>query len=349
MVGPSHGPPTFGDPHTPNLGLLHGRRRPQDVEWDTAGTPARMGGQMLHIKLFGATSVTMDGETGGDTVALNLGGVKPRQILEVLALAAGNRVPKERLADLLWDGAPPPCYLGTLESYVCVLRRGLGLTSGRRSALATVMRGYVLDPGAVSVDLLDFRRLVRLAGAQETGPTQTLEVLQQALALVGGPLLADEAYGSWAVAERETFTRELVTASCMAATCAIAVGAHEVAVSAARRAIATDMLAEQAWCLLMRAQRAAGRPTDALRTYLELRGHLAAELGSDPSVESRNLYVDILRDVDADADRRGGTHDPREEVQLLMHLLRQVVATIPGWHEPRDDRTLALVAARLDA
>ena len=53
----------------------------------------------------------------GHRVSRTLGGVKPRQILAILALAAGRPVSKEHLADLLWDGEPPKGYRGTLESY----------------------------------------------------------------------------------------------------------------------------------------------------------------------------------------------------------------------------------------
>lgn len=299
---------------------------------------------MLEIKLFGPTSVTSQ---DGTIFTADLGAVKPRQILEILALSPGSRVPKEHLADLLWDGHPPRCYLGTLESYVCVLRRSLGPARGRGSPLATVMRGYVLDPTAVSVDLLDFRRLVRVADVHGTDPAVALGLLEQALALVDGQLLADETYGTWAVTERETFRRELVTAASLAATHAFTIGAHEVAVRTARQAIAADVLAEQAWCLLMRALRAAGRPTEALRTFFELRGHLATELGTDPSVESQDLYIEILRDDDGD--RRSGARDAREEVRVLMHLLRQAVASIPGMEQPRSNHALARVAADLVA
>ena len=58
---------------------------------------------MLEIRLFGATTAS----TAQGTVGVDLGGVKPRQILEILAVSAGAPVPKDHLADLLWDGRPP--------------------------------------------------------------------------------------------------------------------------------------------------------------------------------------------------------------------------------------------------
>ena len=98
---------------------------------------------MLQIRLFGPTVVLTDGD---NSQVSDLGGVKPRQILEILAANPGAPVTKDRLADLLWDGEPPKSYVGTLESYVCVLRRRLGLGPGRTSPLATTSNGYLLDP-----------------------------------------------------------------------------------------------------------------------------------------------------------------------------------------------------------
>ena len=96
----------------------------------------------------------------GHRVSRTLCGVKPRQILAILALAAGRPVSKEHLADLLWDGEPPKGYRGTLESYVCLVRRALRDASGRDDAIVTVTHGYLLDPAVVTVDLRAFRERV---------------------------------------------------------------------------------------------------------------------------------------------------------------------------------------------
>lgn len=302
---------------------------------------------MLDIRLFGETIVTTP---QGAVTSGSLGGAKPRQILEILALAAGTPVPKEYLADLLWDGHPPRSYLATLESYVCVLRKSLGLARGRDSALATTMRGYVLDPGAVRVDLTSFRADVRAARAAAT-PAAALERIEQALGRVTGELLAGDTYATWAAREREQFRPELVAAATYGATLALELGQHDAAVRMAGTAVGQDALAEAAWRLLMRALCAAGRTSEALRAYGELRDHVGTELGTEPSQESVDLYLQILR---GDQGARTTTTtaqlpDGREEVRALMNLLRQAVASIPGMEEPRGYRALARVAADLVA
>ncbi len=298
---------------------------------------------MWEIKLCGVTTVTTP---DGRVVSGELGGVKPRQILEILALSPGTPVPKEHLADLLWEGHPPPSYLGTLESYVCVLRKSLGLGRGRGSLLATVNRGYVLHPGEVRVDLARFRDVLRAAEAS-TGPGADLRQIDRAVALVGGELLADETYATWAIRERERFQRELVTLASLGAERALAQDQHELAVRLARTAVGSDVLAEGAWRMLMRSSYAAGRPAEALRAFSELRHHLAVELGADPCAETTDLYLEILRA--GDGTHPGETTDGREEVRILMGLLRQAVASIPGLEQPRGFRSLVQVAADLVA
>src|SRR4029077_14801535 len=92
----------------------------------------------IRIVLFGETTVI--DELGG---ARPIAGVKSTRILEMLALQQGQSLAKDVIADRLWDGAPPPSWVGTLESHISTLRRDIGST-GRRSAVATTAKGYVL-------------------------------------------------------------------------------------------------------------------------------------------------------------------------------------------------------------
>jgi DNA-binding SARP family transcriptional activator len=161
---------------------------------------------------------------------------------------------------------------------------------------------------------------------------------------VSGDLLASEAYAAWAVRERERFRTELVAACCRAASVALLAGQADRAIAAARSAVSADTLAEEAWRLLMRALWGAGRRAEALRAYAELREHLVAELGTEPSAATVGLFLEILSTHDASAAARP---DPREEVRLLLGLLRQAVAAVPGVQEPGSDHALARVAAEL--
>jgi hypothetical protein len=82
-----------------------------------------------------------------------------------------------------------------------------------------------------------------------------------------------------------------------------------------------------------------------LRAYFEVRNLLAADLGADPSRETTDVYLDLLRgDVPT---TETGIASARAEIQLLVQRLRQVVATVPGVEVRREDRALMKAAADL--
>lgn len=294
---------------------------------------------MIYISLFGATTVTTERE---NVKATGMGGAKPRQILAILAAAAGSPVPKDRLADLLWDGEPPRSYVGTLESYVCVLRRQLGSGRGRASAITTTSNGYLLDPALARVDLAEFRSLVGRAARSDTA--EQVALTEEAVALVRGELLASEPYADWADAERTVFSRELVAACCEAAEGALTLGDYAAALRLARTAIRADMLTEYAWQLVMRALWGSGRRCEALRAYADLRVTMATELGVEPGPVSHGLYMQILADTPA---APGPRATPHTELRTLMGLLRQALEAIPDVEVPTNDYRLSEVAARL--
>src|SRR3954451_10410465 len=307
--------------------------------WRQGVAVAAGGFFMISISLLGPTEVTVDGRRIPSSALAG----RQRKILQILALESASAVPKDRLADLLWDGEPPASYVGTLESYVCVLRRTLGLASGRTSLLATTAKGYVLDAHAVRVDVREFRKLV--AGAASGSAIDVVTATTAALQLVRGELLAEEPYAAWAVRERDDFTRTLVAACAHAAQLANAIGHLEEAELLARRAVEADPLCEEGWQQLMRVLWLTDRQCDALRAYAELRQALLDDLGEEPGMQSQQLYLAILRDTPTASANRAT--DEVGELRTLMLLLRQVLDVLPGVGAPPSDAALTTVAARV--
>src|SRR3712207_1014335 len=160
---------------------------------------------MMYLTLFGVTTVLSEDQPVGIT---EFGGGKPREILEILAVAGGAPVAKDRLAELLWDGTPPKSWVATLESYISVLRRRLGCAPGRNSEIATTTNGYRLDLTRVSVDLVRFRAMA--AEAARLPVAESLRLVDEALALASGDLLASEPTADWAQRGKEVFGAEVV-------------------------------------------------------------------------------------------------------------------------------------------
>src|SRR5258705_1321768 len=76
----------------------------------------------LVIGLFGPLAIEDGVRSLGPR---DLGGARPKQVLEILLAARGHRVPTDRLADLLWGQQPPQNAAGSLQTFVSVLRRSL--------------------------------------------------------------------------------------------------------------------------------------------------------------------------------------------------------------------------------
>jgi DNA-binding SARP family transcriptional activator len=290
---------------------------------------------MIRVSLFGPTSVEVD-----DTVTATLRG-RPRQILEILATAGGAPVAKDRLSDLVWDGDPPASHQGTLESYICNLRHCLGVGSGRESVLATSAGGYRLAGPSLRVDLAEVRRHV----AASAGPVDVaVDEALEAVRLTTGDLLQSEPYAAWAERTREVFAREAVAAYVRAAGFANATRRHDAATRLAREAVRLDKLCEAAWQQLVRSYWLAGRHGEALRTYAELRAVMLEELGDEPGPDSRDLYLAVLQDSSDEHDRR---RFAGRELQTLLVLLRQSLASTPGAVLPALDSALSAAAVRV--
>jgi DNA-binding SARP family transcriptional activator len=290
---------------------------------------------MITVQLFGATRVVVDGEER------RVSGVKPRQILEILAANVGQPVAKDRLADLLWDGRPPRSYIGSLESYVCNLRRALQLGQGRGSVLRTTTGGYVLDATEVSVDLAEFRTMV--ADLHDTDGRQAGQLALAATRLVEGDLLASESTLLWADEERSAFS-QLVTGSCLTgAAAAMKAGDAATGLALYERVLTHDQLLEAAWTGRMRALHALGRRVEALRSYGDLRRTFRRELGIAPSRETHRLYLALMDGHKQPAAEK--VQMDRAELSTLLALLQDALEPMTAILGPEKVQVLSEIAA----
>jgi DNA-binding SARP family transcriptional activator len=246
---------------------------------------------MLHVRLFGVTSVLDSTRVLGPA---DFGGLKPRRILEALALQRGHQVSKDRLADVLWGDRPPPDHMATLESYVSLLRRRLQPgTPPRHSAIRTVSRGYLLDPAVARTDLDVFDELMARADGRTDG--SALRLLDRASALASTDLLASPDETPWAEPVRADYRERAVRAALRAGELALRDNDADSAARLGGRALSLDLLCEAAWRLVMRAHVATGSRDAALRAYRSCRQLLARDLGIEPAPETQAVLVDLVR------------------------------------------------------
>lgn len=281
--------------------------------------PVRTQAPVLSVKVIGSLQIVRDGVVLG---AKDLGGPKPRQILEILLVNLGSPVSKDRLISLLWSGNPPAEALPTLESYVSVLRRNLQPGAGRNGVLRTTTGGYVIERSQVEVDLAHFDRLVRLA--HQCGPLEAVKLMQEALALADAPLLGDELLPGWAEEERDLHAARVTEAKLFAAETATAVGAYDLAITWSTQVTAQDSLNERAWASLILALEASGRHTEGLQSYERCRRAMHRELGCSPGPALKAAHARLLQ---ATADSEGELSDV---LSALLILHNQLCRTEPS-------------------
>jgi DNA-binding SARP family transcriptional activator/class 3 adenylate cyclase len=230
----------------------------------------------------------LEATRGGTPIALGAG--RQRALLALLLIHANEVVPSERLIDGLWGPEAPAGAAHGLHVYVSGLRKALEPHrdhTTRAEVLVTRAPGYLVRVGPEQLDRFRFERL--LAEGRRTlsegDPASAAKRLGEALALWRGPALADFLYEPFAQAEAARLEELRVSAFEDRIEAELALGRHGDLIGDLEGAARANPLRERLWALWMLALYRSGRQSEALRTYQELRAHLAQELGITPSAE----------------------------------------------------------------
>jgi DNA-binding SARP family transcriptional activator len=252
------------------------------------------GSAPTEIRLFGPIEVTKGQRRLGPR---DLGGTKAKQVLEMLVLARGHIVAKDRLADQLWGEALPKRALAALENHVSVLRHHLDGDGQGRDLVVTESGGYRLAADRVDLDLDRFDE--RISAAGKTGTRMARKLLSEAVqAGARGDVLEDEPYAEWAEEARRTYRARLLGVHLDAAESALAEQDTRAAIDYALAALAIDPYAERAHRLAMLAYYVQGDQRESLDCYQHLRSLLAEELGLEPTPQTRQVQAAILAQLD---------------------------------------------------
>jgi predicted ATPase/DNA-binding SARP family transcriptional activator len=221
--------------------------------------------------------------------------LKVRALLGDLLMHEGRPVSADRLVEDMWGRSELPASpTRALQAKVSQLRRALAeAETGGRELVESLPSGYLLRTGA---DAVDARRFTELAArAREThDPRAKTALLSDALALWRGPAFADFGDEEFAQAAISRLEEQRLTVLEEQAEARLALGEHSLLADELGDAIAQHPLRERLRAAHVRALYRAGRQSEALDSYAELRKRLAEELGVDPGPELIALHQAIL-------------------------------------------------------
>jgi DNA-binding SARP family transcriptional activator/tetratricopeptide (TPR) repeat protein len=220
-------------------------------------------------------------------------GIRQRVLLAALLVEANQVVAAEKLAEIVWEGAPPTA-AAALRTQVMRLRRALGDEAGAR--VITRAPGYVITLAPEELDSALFEARCQEAGAAVRAGRwhDTVTAVGQALALWRGAPLLD--VDSQALREEHAARWEelRVQAQEWRIDAELSLGRHQQITQQladlARRYPLREHLHAQRMLALYRC----GRQAEALEAYQDARTMLAQELGVEPGAPLRELQQAIL-------------------------------------------------------
>jgi DNA-binding SARP family transcriptional activator/Tfp pilus assembly protein PilF len=269
-------------------------------------------------------------------------GKKARAILGYLSLTAGQRVPRARLAAMLWDRTPDTQARSSFRQALHELLLAMGplaneLISADRETIKLNANLCWIDAAAI-------------LAAETTSESLSRGELS---ALCTGELLEEldgisDSFDHWLLGERTRFTQQLSDLlEAELNNLAQSKADLKLKVSNFRRLIAFDPTHEGASRALMRALAELGERAQALREYERCRNALRKALDVEPSPETRALAnaIRTFSGRDAETSRATTSPSPRDGAKAQLapahrRRLRIGVLSFLATRE-RDDQNLA--------
>ncbi|MFI2505120.1 BTAD domain-containing putative transcriptional regulator [Streptomyces sp. NPDC018972] len=220
---------------------------------------------------------------------------KVRALLADLLVHHGRSVPVDRLVDDLWGEDVPGNPANSLQTKVSQLRRALERAEdGGRALVGYGPAGYVLRVPEDAVDSGRFARLTARA-RREGDPRTKAALLSEALGLWRGAAFADFRDAAFVQAAAAGLEEQRITAREDLAELRLELGEHQQLADELGPVVTEHPLRQRLRGVHMRALYRAGRHSEALEAYQDVRRRLAEELGVDPAPELAALHQAMLR------------------------------------------------------
>lgn len=233
----------------------------------------------VHIRLLGGLDVVVDGAPAAEFESATA-----KALLALMAYDVGHRLPRARVAEMLWPDRPQGQASANLRHTLATLRALLGDRARPSPVLVTDRSGVGLDAAQVWVDVVEVRR------AASTPPTVpgAVTAWEQVRALARGTVLEgfDPALGSdweqWLHDSRVATDRDVVDTLERLARIRERAGQHQEALRLAGDVLSIDRWNERAHLRTVRLLALSGRRAQALEHARRFVADLRDELDATP-------------------------------------------------------------------
>jgi SARP family transcriptional regulator, regulator of embCAB operon len=225
---------------------------------------------------------------------------KPRQVLALLAIHAGDLVTTSAIVEELWGNEAPRSAVPSVQTYILKLRRHLAENTSSvgdsHDILATRPGGYTLDIPAELVDVNRYQDMAAAGGrALADGDYETSSLLLgTALDTWCGPALVDLPTGFLLGIEVTRLQQSRLSVLESRIEADLRLGRHHQLLEQLAELTARYPMHEKLCIQYMTALSACGMKWRALEVFGALRMTLVRELGIEPSFQVQRLQRVIL-------------------------------------------------------
>jgi DNA-binding SARP family transcriptional activator/TolB-like protein/Tfp pilus assembly protein PilF len=244
----------------------------------------------LEIYLLGPFRILVDGQAIDER---QLTRRKPKQLIKLLALQPHHQLHRDQAMEFLWPDSDPESGANNLHKAIHMARHALepSLKSVAESHFILTQGQQVLlrAPDRLWIDVEDFEQRVKAAQA-----ASDIKACEEARALYGGELLAEDRYEDWAVARREQLQNRHQELLAKLARLYEAGGEHQAAIERLQSLLIADGANEETHRHLMRLYALTGNKHQALRQYQLCCDALQKDLDAEPEQQTRELHRQII-------------------------------------------------------
>jgi DNA-binding SARP family transcriptional activator len=222
---------------------------------------------------------------------------RAKTLLKLLVAHQGNKLPRERIIEMLWPDLKPENGRPLFNSMLHRLRKVIEPKPGKEiSCIHHEEDVIALNKDRVWTDVRQFRyhlqQAERLKAAGRSG--ELITEYERMVELYKGDFLPENLYSDWTIEVRDQLRSQYLRVLEEAGALADARGEKSKAMRFYEKMFLSDSCSEKACRWLMSRYLAAGQRSEAIRTYERCERALSRELDLEPEEKTKKLYRSII-------------------------------------------------------